>query len=291
MKQLLGFFLSVILLSPWLVHSAEVLKVKGKSALVDLKGDSAMPGDTFYTLSADGKRRGIIRLSKVKGEKAIGKITKGRVEAGMSLELKASNTAGGGESGGDMKSSASDSGGPSKMYWGFLVGMAQDKMTAKVNDVNNNPITTTSMSGMGFSAKGLFDYEFFKSIWFRGSAGFEGFDVSGNNVCGTGNAQACNATIYYLSFDFMGRYVFDVGNIKPWGGIGVSLLFPASKKATALATNSITTTNAITPAVGVDWHLSNRWYIPVSLEYGLLPKSSEVEASWIAVRAGLAFPF
>nr|HMN68419.1 hypothetical protein [Bdellovibrionales bacterium] len=51
------------------------------------------------------------------------------------------------------------------------------------------------------------------------------------------------------------------------------------------------TTNVIVIGGGLDWFLSPTMYIPVSLEYGMLPKSDEVDAKWIAVRAGLAVPF
>ena len=53
--------------------AADVAKVKGSAALLDLKGEPAAPGDLFYAKSADGKRRGIIQITKVKGDKAIGK--------------------------------------------------------------------------------------------------------------------------------------------------------------------------------------------------------------------------
>lgn len=292
MLRHLSFCLILSLFAPTL-FAAEVVKVKGKSALIDLKGDATTVGDLYYALSSDGKRRGIIKISKVKGERAIGRITKGRAEAGMSLELR-----GAGAIAADASDSSASSGGGDegasqgrRKAWGFLIGLAQDKMTAKVNDAAGNAVATTNMTGMGFSAKGLFDYELFKSVWFRGSAGLEGFNVSGNSVCSTSNNQVCDAKISYMSLDFMGRYVFDLGKIKPWGGVGVSLLFPASKKATALETNSITTTNAITPAAGLDWHVSPKLYIPLSIEIGILPKSSEVEASWVAFRAGVAFPW
>src|SRR5690242_1454548 len=60
-------------------YAGDVTKVKGSGALIDLKGEAASPGDLFYTLSSDGKKRGIIQITKVKGDKAIGKIMKGKV--------------------------------------------------------------------------------------------------------------------------------------------------------------------------------------------------------------------
>jgi long-subunit fatty acid transport protein len=68
-------------------------------------------------------------------------------------------------------------------------------------------------------------------------------------------------------------------------------LLPISKSATALQANSIATTNVVTVTGGVDWFVTPNLYIPVSIEYGFLPKSDEVEANLIALRIGLAVPF
>ncbi len=273
--------------------AAEILKVKGKSALIDLKGDPAAPGDVFYAVKPDGKRAAILTISKVKGEKAIGKITKGKAAAGYTLELKPSQVTQRARPARDEYDSSAESAPTGqRAYWGALVGFAQDSMTVNVNDFSTGLFREkTSLSGNAFSAKGLFDYELFPQVWFRGTAGLEGFSASGSAICGVNNAETCNADIYYLSFDFLGRYVFSRGNIRPWLGGGIGLLFPASKKATALDSSSISTTNVMIFGGGVDWFTSPRMYVPISLEYGLLPKSDEVEATWIALRAGIAVPF
>lgn len=280
-------------------YAAEIIKIKGKSALIDLKGDPATPGDVFFALSNDGKKRGLIKISKVKGDKAIGKITKGRAEAGMSLELKPGKAAPTATAAADSEESeageASADGANRKMYWGAMFGFNRTSMKAQVNDFTDSTLVkgTTDMSGMSFSAKGLFDYEVFHKIWFRGMSGLEGLDVSGNSICGSGNVQACNAQIWYLTFDFIGRYVFQEQSAKMrwWAGGGIEMLFPASKKATALNTKTITTTSVMAITGGVDWQLSPKYYVPISIEYGIFPSSSEVKANWIAVRAGFAVPF
>lgn len=280
-----------LLASP--AFAAEVQKVKGKSVLVDLKGDPAAPGDIFYTVKADGKRAALIQISKVKGDKAIGKIMKGKPAAGMSLELKPSKVAHSGgksHSGGGSTSSASG-----RSYWGVLAGFGMDSMTVDIKDsnsLNNASLGKESLSGTGFSGKGLFDYELFPQVWFRGTAGLEMFNVSGPARCSTNNLKTCDAKIMYMAFDFLGRYIFATsGNYKPWLGGGIGLLFPASKSATALQASSIATTNVMMVAGGMDWFINPNLYIPISLEYGLLPKSDEVEAKWIAVRVGFAVPF
>lgn len=276
--------------------AAEVIKVKGKSALIDLKGDPAAPGDLFYAVKADGKRAAIIKISKVKGEKAIGKVLKGKAATGYTLELKPSDVAlkskNRSSQDGSGSDEASSSPSSSRAYWGGYFGFAQDSMTVNVNDFTSGLfLRKEELTGNGFSAKGLFDYELFPQVWFRGTSGLEGFSVSGAAVCGTNNAETCNADLYYLSVDFLARYLFSMGTARPWVGGGIGLLFPMSKKATALQASSISTTNVMVVAGGLDWFVSPRMYIPISLEYGLLPKSDEVEATWLALRAGFAVPF
>jgi hypothetical protein len=115
--------------------------------------------------------------------------------------------------------------------------------------------------------------------------------VSGSNLCGVANVSSCTTEINYLTFDFLGRYLFSMGTFRPWLGGGVSLLYPFSKDSNALSSESIAVTNVITLAGGADFVLSPRMHIPVMLDYSLFPKSDEVEASWLAFRVGIAVPF
>lgn len=298
MRNFLFAFL-LILIAPSL-YAAEVIKVKGKSVLVELKGDPAVAGDNFYLISPDGKKRGIIKISKVKGDKAIGKLTKGKGAPGYTLEFKAQKAAagpsgGGSSGGGDMAAPSPQDGSTEwvRSYWGAIAGISVNTMNVRVTGAppTNSDLGTVNMSGNGFSLKGLFDYELFNNIWFRGTTGVEMFNAAGGTICGSSNNAACNAKLTYLTFDFIGRYVFGHGNFRPWVGAGLGLLFPAQKEATALDPQSISTTNVLLATGGVDWFINPRMYIPVQVEYGLLPKSEEVEANWIAVRAGVAWPF
>ena len=107
------------------VFAGEVTKIKGSNALLDLKGDSAAPGDMFFSIGADGKRHGIIQITKVKGDKAIGKITKGKVDVGMTLEHRA----GGGGATAKRSNKGSKSSAPSasgRSYWGGMVGYSRN---------------------------------------------------------------------------------------------------------------------------------------------------------------------
>jgi hypothetical protein len=260
----------------------QIAKVKGRGVLIKLEGEATQAGDMFYALNSAGKKKAVIKITKVKGGSAVGQITAGKAEAGMALQRRSGAVASHG--------SHSSSGGAflrSKSYWGVLGGLNMNTMDV---DLPSPLSQTVSLSGMSFSLKGLFDYELFDHIWFRGTSGYQGFTASGSSKCGTGTS-ACNVSISYLSFDFLGRYIFTDGSIRPWLGGGFSMLFPAAKSSTALESSSITTSSTLVLAGGADWSINKEMYIPISLEYAMFPKSSTTSANWIALRAGVAWPF
>lgn len=269
--------------------AAQVTKVKGKGVLISLSGEAAMPGDKYFLLNSAGKKKAIVQITKVKGGQALGRVTAGKAEVGMNL------VRGGSGSSPVAQSSRRDSGGGSlghgflrsRSYWGPMIGYGLDSMSV---DLNTSPVTNTSMSGSAFSVNAFFDYQLFERVWFRGAVGYQGFSVKSSMTC-PNTTSNCNATISYLDFTFLGRYLFTDTSFRPWAGAGFDLIFPASKSSTALDSGSINTTGVIVLTAGFDWSINQNMYIPVSIEYGLFPHSSSVNADWITGRIGIAWPF
>ena len=108
-----------------MAHAADIIKIKGASALIDLKGEPAAPGDLFYAISADGKKRGIIQITKIKGDKALGRLNKGRAEPGMTLEPKAPGAV-------SPVAGSKERTSTGTMYWGGMLGYAMDSAQVKV---------------------------------------------------------------------------------------------------------------------------------------------------------------
>jgi hypothetical protein len=272
------------LVSPAL--ASEVVKVKGKSALIKLDNEEVLAGDQFYLINGAGKKKGIIKISKVKSDQAIGLIAAGKAEIGMTLQKRMT--------GSSIRESAPVASHStthllnSKAYWGLSIGYGMDSMTV---DLPSPASTSVSLSGGAPSLKGLFDYKLFQRLWFRGMAGYQAFSGQGSSICQNPAKTTCTVNISYLSFDFLGRYLFSEGQIRPWLGGGFALMFPLAKTATALETASISNASVFLFSGGVDWSINSNLYIPISIEYALFPKSSEVEASWIAGRIGIAWPF
>lgn len=275
--------------------SAEITKVKGKAVLIDLKGMAAASGDTFYAVDGQGKKKAILVVSKIKGEKAIAKISKGRAEVGMAVQAKA---AGGSKASADSAtasestSRSSSKSSSMRANWGALFGFAMDNMTVDLKNNTGASRGSESMSGNSFSAKFLFDYRVFKQIWFRGTTGLESFSATGGAKCTESEDATCDVNIYYLSFDGLGRYMFnETDAFRPWVGGGFGLMFPVTKKSTALDSSSISNTSVMVVAGGLDWALPSGTYFPISIEYAMLPSSEDVKGNWIALRAGVAFPW
>jgi hypothetical protein len=284
--------LAFAFLLPLSSYAGSVTEVKGRSMRLNMDSEQAQVGDLYFLLSADGKKKAIVKITKTKGNQAIATLLKGKADVGMTTlkrEGGAPQQAGGGGGGGGGRSTVTRSG-LRKAYWGGILGFSMDSMSVDL------PATTTgqsaqsvSMTGSSFSLLGIFDYMLFNRGWFRGEAGYQGFSVAGSSVCGA--ATTCNMSASYIDLNLIFRYLFTDGNFRPWLGGGFGLMFPAAKSSTALDTGSISSTGIFIFTGGLDWSLSPNMYVPISIEYGMFPKSSTVSASWITLRAGIAVPF
>lgn len=309
LHQIIRTFFAIIFtfLLFFLPHSsfaATVVGVKGKKILVNLQGEPALKGDIFYLLDKSGKKKALIKIMKVKGNKALALLGKGNAAKGFTLKYRpkkgesTANRPKGGESDKeDTTAESADSGGSaagsSQMYFGVMLGFSQNSMDVELQDDAGASRGSTSLSGNGYSAKALVDYNLFSGIWFRGMFGVEQFNVSGDKLCGLSPSfnSTCTAEIMYLSLDMWGRYLFSEGSFRPWVGGGFSLMFPLTQSATALDESSITNTSVMSFGLGFDYFTSPTFYIPISVEYGLLPSSETVSANTIAIRAGAGFSF
>ncbi|MCB0421124.1 MAG: hypothetical protein KDD61_09010 [Bdellovibrionales bacterium] len=271
----------------------EVSKVKGKKVLITVEDGEMGQNLLFYTLTPSGKKTGIVKIMKVKNSRAIGKILKGKVKAGYLLQLREKKGQKSAQKSSDRKSNRRDktSDATGNMYWGGIFGFATSSMSVKfANDAG-----TADLTGSGMSAKGLFDFALFNSLWFRGLVGAEIFDVKGTAKDSAGaataacnNSSECKVALTYLSADLWGRYIFSKGGFRPWVGAGFLLLFPLSKEVTALDEKSVTNTSNFALGGGFDWFFGKKknMFVPFQVEYDLYPSSEQVSANSIAVRIG-----
>lgn len=285
--------LSVLLLVPDFAFSASVTKVNGKKALIQLDGLEAGPGTELFALNAEQKRKALIRLTQVKGDKAIGDIVQGAAQPGMVVIIKGtpalvpsySDAPAGSKSRGAVV-------GRYKQGFGLNAGLAMSSMsfTAKRNSAQAD----ISMTGQSFNLKALYDYQLSKNFTFRGATGLETLNVSAGvpaeaqTFCG--DTATCSLSINYLTFEGSAQFNLTNSGTRFWLGGGFAFLL-AMGKNTNISTLEVAGTNQLLLlSTGVDIGLGPKNYIPITLEYGLFPFAG-VKLSGLYARAGYAWRF
>jgi hypothetical protein len=254
--------LLICLLNPPVAWSSEISKVKGSQVLVvDFDGKV---GQQFFAIDGNGKRRAIITITKARGGRAIGQITKGRAAVGYSLtERRLSRS---------RRGSAS-----SALHLGAIFGYALDSMSVPVLN------QTQDLTGSGFSVKAAADYNFSQSIGLRLLGGYEAFSVK-NNIYST--------DISYVTLDALGRYMFTPrSTFNLWIGAGLGFAIPFSKTTNILQEDSIATSTLLYVAGGFDIHLGGNFYFPVQVDYAMFLPASDVKTSIVGVRGGIMMGF
>lgn len=266
--------------------AARVSAVKGKKVLIS---GSDVKLNKLYYVTQNGKKRGILKIVKTQGNRAIGLIIKGSATSGNALVLRKVQYKGGRTAKRSSRTNYNDySYNPkssvkySKEFGiGGTLGLVQTG--ADVKFVSSN----ASLSGSAISFKAFGDYGLTKNIYLRGYFGTQPFEASeSGNGC---DGADCVMSINYLSADVWGRYVFNpTSNLRFWGGAGLGLLFPLGTGNTnAVNKSEIGSTMLFQFGGGIDWFINDKFYIPLSLEYNLIPPSDTVSTSMISARAGL----
>ncbi|MBO9666422.1 MAG: outer membrane beta-barrel protein [Bdellovibrio sp.] len=291
----LSFLLS---LPAW---SASVTAVKGTKALVDLEGADVHEGDEFFLIS-NNKKVAILKIKQVKEGRAVGEVLKGKAQAGYSLRAKGNST--GGTSASVARETESKATEKNEEYaptrdmsysrtlrpsYGVLGEYLMDNMTVVVKDA----LTTEkpALKGTGFGVGGFYEYIMNRDMSLRILGALEQFNVSGTTVQATGcnKSRNCDAKITYLSAYGLAKYYLTQNKYRAWGGIGGGFLIAVAKSSTALSASDISTNQVLTVAMGLDWQLSRKNYVPVSIEYNYFPPSDTVTANSIAIKVGYAW--
>ncbi len=287
---------AILMFGPFVQSYADSIQgeKKGRVLITTDSPNSLNIGDKVFATDAGGAKKALIEIDRVKGTKAFGVVKKGKVSKGMNIVK-------GNASGSSSKrqkvsrsnrSSESASGKSLPFTIGALLGLGLDSMQVKLTDAAGNAVETLNMSGTGFSIKGMADYNLTSYLGLRVLAGLENFTVqasAASAVCD--GSTACQTDISFITFDGWLRYAFIDTGTKFWIGAGMGLWMPASKSTNALDETSIDTSYAIYLGGGADIPGGEDIYIPVQAEYTMLPSSTQVTASTIAIRAGIGYRF
>lgn len=302
--QLLKFsvvFFCGILLAGF-AHAASVIQVKGNKALVSLEGLPVQPGSEVYAINAEQKRKGLLRISQVKGDKAVADVLQGSAQPGMMIIIKSSAPVAAPAYGGSYD--PANYGGrdrypmkkKSNMGWGVLGGFAMNSMavTAK-NGVLGSPGAageSLSMKGSSFNLKGFFDYQMSPSFTLRGATGLETLAVTGsvgdpNNCSGS---TSCALSLNYITFEGDAQYNLSNTGNRYWIGAGFGFLLAMSTGNNITSLQAASTNQVLLFGGGADISLGHTSYIPIVVEYGMFPFAG-ISLSSIYLRAGYGMRF
>jgi hypothetical protein len=270
-------------------NAARVTQSKNNKVMIDLEGAEATPQQDIVLINKQNKRVALGKILQVKGGKAVATITKGKATGDETVQL-------GGGGGATAQSSPVE-------RKGKPVGRAGAKKVSVVLNMLNNAMTTLQsdgtlptpntetvpMKGTSFGVTGILDWPVFQKLTLRGTFGYEPFNTTGTakfNSCDNLSSTNCNANITYLSGGGYARYDFMQSQFLLWGALGGTVKFPMAKSTTALRSDDIKMTMTYGFALGVDYFIDNKYFIPASVEQQFFLKSDTVDANILMVRVG-----
>lgn len=298
--------ISVVLLALFassFTWAGTVTQVKNNKVMISLEDETVNIGDQLFVLNSDGKKVAIVEVTASKNKKALATVVKGTPVVDGTTQLKSSSGGGGGSSE-STKESSGRSAGKSKIIRqdmiqiGFIAKMMMNTMAAKQQD-STLPFPnkeTVSMQGSSFGIAGTLDYKLMSWLKFHGAVSYDMLDVAGTGVynsCDGKTSKDCNASISYLGFQGLGRFDIIKSSFNLWTGVGYSAKIPLSKKSTAINTDALKQSDTVVFALGADYHINNKSFIPLTFEYHYsLNTSEEVPTiDQMAFMGGYGFKF
>ena len=298
------FTLCVFSFSP--AHSAVILKVKGRKALVDLEGVAVEKGDKFDALNLYGKPLGVLEIKKIKRGKAIAVLLKGKMGVSWILEPSAQESASAfsAEDEYDPVDSSNTYSSNSASSTMFSKGSGSSSGVGLILGAHFNRITVSankSIGGTSLQEMLIVDFSLIGPLSARLFIGHQTLVVAGNN-CGL---SRCNLLIHYPGAGFLLRGIFLKNSIfQPWLGAGGFLFWPLVDKQANLGLDPKSFGSfhgALTGAAGIDLHFDG-FYIPIQVEASwinpvlislqtLKQGSKEFKPFYIGAKLGIAFSF
>lgn len=297
MIRRLGFssaFIAILISAQPLMASTVTLVKDAKIVLTLDDGESYQKDQKVKVMNAKNQTVAVALVTLVKGNKAVAQIEKGKAKVGLKADLTNASKAASNNSTlpatGNVDGKAAKKIAPiGKRYVGGISGLVMDSADVSFTPEGGGTKQKVSLSGMGFSAKGLYEIPLSRSYSLRVLGGLEQFNTSGPTKASCNGK--CEIKINYIAFDGWARFLFAQSGYKPWAGVGLGLLYPLSKTSTTLDSDSIKPTSIFSFGGGIDYQLSSTSQIPVQVEYGFLPSSADVKASALAIRVGYSFVY
>ncbi len=287
------------LLSFSIAHSATILQSKNGKVLISLDGDTVTVGQNIGFKNADGKTVAVASVTMVKGGRAIAEVKKGQLSGGETIFYSAGSkpkAVAPAESSEESFTAETEATPRREVYRlsstrvAGVLTVGVNNMITKQADASATPNTEdVALKGNSFGLTGTLDVPL--NWWFaiRATLGYEPFMAEGDArflSCDNQSSTKCNANINYISGGGYARINFNNSPFQVWTALGGTTKFPLSKSSTALKTDDIKSTFTFAAALGADWFISNKFFIPISAEYQMFQNSDTVSANIVQLRLG-----
>lgn len=304
-KILILIVIPIIVLSAYKAFAYQVIKVKNKKLLISFSSQEDLQvKDSFYVINKRGKKKAIISILKVKGNKAIAEVLKGKAQAGWSLKLRKRAL--------KPKPKVVKSYVPKQRASHTNYAKKLNKRSTKLFN-HLSFLWGTSFNGLEIGAtdhKGTSFFNFETSTTFflpnkpifglRILSSSENFTLDGSCSNNAAEQADCKTNIVYLGGGALTIAHIPVSReISVWGGVGIKLLIPIKKTVTNLGpeydyinVESIKATSGLLLSGGVKFKFNPRFSIPLNVNYTIFPSSDAIKAhSAFNVQTGLVYHF
>ena len=173
-------FITMAILGFSNAEAASVSKINGDKIFIDIDaGENDVTESARFFVMVGGKKRAVIEVIKVKGQRALAKNLKGKPEVGGTLaplQGSGSNSKSVNSGGSSKKKSSKHASGAlfRDFTYGFMAGY----------NINEQDVTTSgvtiAMPGTGFSFKGMADMPVSGNLGLIGRVGATQFSVAGS---------------------------------------------------------------------------------------------------------------
>ncbi len=262
--------------------SQTVMNVKNGKVLLDLGSLNVNAGDRVVTSNSEGKKKSLLQIRQIKNGKATAEILKGTPEIGHTLAVFKGATKKTRQADNDDSQYATRK----KGGYGFTGSLAMNAMKIS-NLTREQKLYSFEMTGTNFGLGGFYDYSLNNSWLVRAHGTLEMFDVkSTKNGCGTApGLSECTVKFTQLGTYGTFNYLFSPQPLRVWAGIGGGLFIYLSKDASVLDTNKFFYNSMLMAAGGVDYFMNQKTFVPISLEYQMIP-DKQAGVTSLVLRAG-----
>lgn len=246
-------------------------------------------GDVIYGMTGS-KKTALIQIQKVKGNKALGTITKGHVAVGGKTMVRGAaptRTAKANADDNEAYAGKSTITRRKKISIGVLGTYASQ--TAKMTVQSTTQSADASLTGSAMGFKGFADFDYSPNVTLHGAFGLQPLATKGSialPLCDNGTNSNCKFNYNFIAIEGAVRYNLVTAPSRYWIGAGYTFLVDGGHSNNTPNVNLAGgTSQMIALGAGADFALS-KGFIPVSVEYGIFPSGGGVTITSILVSVG-----